>query len=196
VKATAHCAVVLALSCAALSGCDSKKSAPPAASGTATAASSGQHSDPDADSSGHGHGPGLERPSGPPSIALNAQVRADLTTISVSAHVGSVVIRKEGNAWVLGGPGGCSVPLPRIERALDNLARVRAVATNEPVPDGMAFQLQITLLIREERAVHLEVAARNDDGDLARLDNDSMVRVQGLDRGLWSPHPPDWCREP
>jgi hypothetical protein len=97
---------------------------------------------------------------------------------------------------VLGGPGGCSVPLPRIERALDNLARVRAVATNEPVPDGMAFQLQITLLIREERAAHLEVAARNDDGDLARLDNDSMVRVQGLDRGLWSPHPPDWCREP
>jgi hypothetical protein len=192
VKATAHRAVVLALSCAALSGCDSKKSAPPAASATATAASSGQHSDPDADV----HGAGLRRQAGPPSIALNAQVRADLTTISVSAHVGSVVIRKEGSAWVLGGPAGCTVPLPRIERALDNLARVRAVTTNEPVPDGMAFQLQIDLLMGEERAVHLEVAARSDDGDLARLDNDSMVRVQGLDRGLWSPLPPDWCRGP
>jgi hypothetical protein len=194
VKATAYRAVVLALSCASLSGCDSKKSAPPAAAATATATSNGQQSDPHADSSGHG--PGLRRPAGPPSIALNAQVRADLTTISVSAHVGSVVIRKEGSAWVLGGPGGCSVPLPRIERALDNLARVRAVTTDEPVPDGMAFQLQVDLLIGEERAVHLEVAARNDDGDLVRLDNDSMVRVQGLDRELWSPHPPDWCRGP
>jgi hypothetical protein len=194
VKATAHRAVLLALSCAALSACDSKKSAPPAASGTARAASSGQHSDPDADSSGHG--PGLRRPAGPPSIALNAQVRADLTAISVSAHVGSVVIRKEGGSWVMGGPSGCSVPLPRIERALDSLARLHAVPTSEPVPDGMDYQLQITLLTGDERAVQMDVAARNDDGDLVRLDNDSMVRVQGLDRGLWSPHPPDWCPRP
>jgi hypothetical protein len=94
------------------------------------------------------------------------------------------------------GRGGCSVPLPLIERALDNLAHLRAVATNEPVPDGTAFQLQITLLIGEERAIHLEIADRNEHGDLARLENDSMVRVQGLDRGLWSPHPPDWCHKP
>ena len=97
---------------------------------------------------------------------------------------------------MLAGPGGCSVPLPRIERALDGLARLHAVPTNEPVPDGMDFQLQITLLTGGKRAIQLDVAGRNDDGDLARLDNDSMVRVQGLDRGLWSPHPPDWCREP
>jgi hypothetical protein len=194
VKATARSAVVLALSCAVLlSGCNSKRSGTPPAAGTSPAPSSNQNPNPDPHSSGHG--PGLRRPAGPPAIALNAQVRADLTTISVSAHVGSVVIRKEGGAWVMGGES-CTVPLARIERALDSLARLHAVPTSEPVPDGTDFQLQITLLTGGKRAIQLDVADRNGDGDLARLDNDSMVRLQGLDRGLWSPNPPDWCRAP
>jgi hypothetical protein len=94
------------------------------------------------------------------------------------------------------GRDGCSVPLARIERACDNLAGLRAVSTNEPPPGGTAFQLQISLFIGEERAIHLEIAARNEEGDLVHLEDDSMVRVQGLDRGLWSPHPVDWCRKP
>lgn len=94
------------------------------------------------------------------------------------------------------GRDGCSVPLPRLERAFDNLARVRAVSTNEPPPDGTAFQLQITLYIDEERALHLEIADRNEEGDLVQLAEGSMVRLQGLDRALWSPHPLDWCRRP
>lgn len=94
------------------------------------------------------------------------------------------------------GRDDCSVPLPRLERAFDNLARLRAVPTDEPPPDGTAFQLQITLLIDEERAIHLEIADRNEEGDLVHLADDSMVRVQGLDRGLWSPHLVDWCRKP
>jgi hypothetical protein len=126
---------------------------------------------------------------------LNAGVRAGLTTIRVTAHVGSVLIYKEGNAWVMHGRDGCTVPTARVDRALDSLEQLRAVATNEPVPDGMSFELQITLLNGEERKVNLDVAARHEDGDLARLENDSMVRVQGLDRGLWSPHPANWCSE-
>jgi hypothetical protein len=93
------------------------------------------------------------------------------------------------------GRDGCSVPLPRLERAFDNLARVRAVPTKERPPDGPAFQLQITLLIAEERALHLEIADRNEEGDLVQLADGSMVRLQGLDRALWSPHPVDWCRK-
>jgi hypothetical protein len=186
--------LALALSCALVSGCDSKKSAQPADPSASIAAPSTR---PPADGDDvHGHEPGPRRPAGPPALALTPRVRSDLTTISVSARVGNVVIRKEGNTWLMRGRDGCSVPLPRIERALDNLAQLRAVATNDPVPEGTAFQLQISLLIGEERALHLEVADRHADGDAARLDNDSMVRVQGLDRGLWSPHPPDWCRAP
>jgi hypothetical protein len=107
-----------------------------------------------------------------------------------------VLIWKEGDAWVMPGRDGCSVPLPRLERAFDNLARLRAVSTNEPPPEGTAFQLQISLLIDEERALHLEIADRNEKGDLVHLEDDSMVRLQGLDRALWSPHPVDWCRKP
>ncbi|HEY8944861.1 MAG TPA: hypothetical protein VIM73_11395 [Polyangiaceae bacterium] len=106
-----------------------------------------------------------------------------------------MAIWKEGSAWVLPGNNGCSVPLARIERAFDNLARLRAVPTNEPPPQGTAFQLQITLLSGEERAIHLEIADRNEEGDLVHLQDDSMVRVHGLDRELWSPHPMDWCRD-
>lgn len=195
---------VSVLSCAALlPGCDSRKSTQPAEANTAIAGSSGQHSDGESSEqhSEHNHGssatgPGAQRPAGPPAIALNPEVRGELTTVSVSAHVGSVIIRKEGSAWVMPGRNGCSVPLARIERAFDNLAQLRAASTNQPVPDGSAFRLQISLLIGEERTIHLEVADRNEDGDLARLENDSMVRVQGLDRGLWSPHPVDWCHKP
>jgi hypothetical protein len=192
----------LALSGAALlSGCDAKKAQQPAEAASRPAeaapklgASSGQHAD-----DGHGssaHPPGPRRPAGPPAIALSPKVRADLTAVRVTAHVGHVLIRKEGRAWVMRGRDGCTVQSTRLERALDNLANVRAVSTNQAVPEGSAFQLQIDLLIEEERAIHLEVADRNEEGDLVRLENDSMVRVQGLDRGLWSPHPPDWCREP
>jgi hypothetical protein len=94
------------------------------------------------------------------------------------------------------GRDGCSVPLPRLERAFDNLARVRAVSTDDPRPDGTAFQLQISLLIDEERVLHLEIADRNEEGDLVQLADNSLVRLQGLDRALWSPHPVDWCRKP
>jgi hypothetical protein len=183
---------------ALLSGCDSKKSREP--DGVATAREqhpSGGSPEPRLDD-GHGHPvrPVVLPPAGPPPIALSPRVRAALTKVHVSAHIGGVSIWKEGNAWVMLGRDGCSVPLERLERAFDNLARVRAVSTNEPPPAGTAFQLQITLLIDEERAFQLEIADRNEKGDLVHLEDDSMVRLQGLDRALWSPNPVDWCRKP
>ena len=187
---------------ALLSGCDSKKSREPDGVATAGEKASEQHPsgsspEPQLDD-GHGHPvrPIILPPAGPPAIALSPRVRAALTKVRVSAHVGGVSIWKEGNAWVMLGREGCSVPLPRLERAFDNLARVRAVPTNEPRPDGTAFQLQITLLVDEERALHLEIADRNEEGDLVQLADNSLVRLQGLDRALWSPHPVDWCRKP
>jgi hypothetical protein len=185
-----------------LSGCDAKKSREPAGVETAAGRAGEQHPrggspEPQLDD-GHGHTVGrvVLPPAGPPAIALSPKVRAALTKVRVSARIGSVLIWKKGNAWVMPGRDGCSVPLPRLERAFDNLARVRAVSTNEPPPAGTAFQLQITLLIDEERALHLEIADRNEKGDLVHLQDDSMVRLQGLDRKLWSPHPVDWCRKP
>lgn len=128
--------------------------------------------------------------------ALSAESRAHLTTIRVSAHVGSVIIRREKAGWVISGPDGCTVRSARIERALDNLSVLAAVPTYEAVPEGAAFRLQITALVGEKPAVHLEVADRNATGHLTRLDNDSIVRIQGLDLALWSPHPADWCKPP
>lgn len=127
-------------------------------------------------------------------VALSREARARLTSVTVSAHVGSVIARKEGGSWVMSGKDGCTVPLARMERALDNLSQITAEATQESVPEGPAFELQIGAFIEGERAVYLEIADRNAKGDLARLARDSMVRIQGLDRALWSPHPADWCR--
>jgi hypothetical protein len=161
----------------------------PNVSGAGGAGQHPSHADPP-DATG-GEGPKAASPS-----ALSAERRARLTTIRVSAHVGNVIIRREPGGWIISGADGCTVRPARIERALDNLSRLKAVPTNEAVPDGAAFRLQITVLVGEEPAVHLELADRNATGHLTRLDNDSMVRIQGLDVGLWSPQPADWCNPP
>ena len=77
--------------------------------------------------------------------------------------------------------------------ALDNLTRLKAVPSTEPMPGGDNFELQILGLSGEDRAVHLEVAGRNERGDLVRLIDDSLFRVQGLDRELWVAFPAAWC---
>src|SRR5689334_16739564 len=52
------------------------------------------------DEEGHAHSP--EGPTHPPTTAtvLSRKERDRLTTLRVMAHVGSVIIRKEGSAWV------------------------------------------------------------------------------------------------
>jgi hypothetical protein len=107
-----------------------------------------------------------------------------------------VTLRKRGSSWVSSGENGCTVPARRIEQALDNLAELKAVKTEEQPADGRAFELQIVALMGEEIALHLEIASRDDAGDLVQLFDDSRVRMRGLDRNLWSPRPEDWCKEP
>ena len=143
------------------------------------------------------HSPRPPRPPSPgaSATALRSEYRPRLTTLSVSARLGSVTLRKRGSSWVTAGGSGCTVPDRRIEQALDNLAELKAVKTEEQPADGRAFELQIVALMGEEIALHLEIAHRDKAGDLVQLFDDSRVILRGLDRNLWSPRVEDWCRE-
>jgi hypothetical protein len=175
----------------ALALCLGCHSAPkPGGSEPAPSAAPAAHSEPDGDcQSDHVAEP---RPPTPVATALVEADRARLTTLRVSAHVGSVIIRKAGEAWTLAGPQGCTVAAARIERALDNLAGLRAVQTDER-PQGDSFELQIVALMGEERALLFDIAARRDGWDLLQLGNASTFRLEGLDRQLWSADPSAWC---
>jgi hypothetical protein len=127
--------------------------------------------------------------------ALRPDARRRLTTLRISAHKGSVILRKKGATWVALGHDGCAVPPGRIERALDNLESLKAAPTSARPADGDSFELQITAQIGEERALHFDIADRNDQGDLIQLNDHSTFRLRGLDRRLWSPHPKDWCAD-
>jgi hypothetical protein len=145
-----------------------------------------------------GHGPRPPRPPEPggSASALRPDFRERLTTVRVTAHASGVILRKRGTHWVTAVDGGCTVPAPRMERALDNLTELEATKTEQKPADGMAFELQIVALMGEAIALQLEVASRSDKGDLVQLHNDSKVMLRGLDRRLWSARPADWCNEP
>jgi hypothetical protein len=132
----------------------------------------------------------------PLSTVLSPAARSYITTLRVSARVGSVIARKEGGKWTTAGTEGCTVPAERVERALDNLVGLKSTPSTEPTPEGNAFELQIVALSGEESALHFEVAGRDGNGDLVRLIDNSMLRVQGLDRALWTPKPELWCKAP
>jgi hypothetical protein len=138
----------------------------------------------------------VAKPAGDKRLALRADDRPKLTKILVMAHVGSVILRREGSTWVTAGDHGCTAPPSRIQRALDNLSSVTAIPSDEKPTSGSVFELQIMALMGEERAIHFEIADRNEQGDLVQLFDASTYRVQGLDRSLWSPRPEDWCKEP
>ena len=135
-------------------------------------------------------------PAGPPAVALSAKVRRDVTTLRIFAHVGAVILRRGETGWVAAGQNGCSVPASRIERALDDLASLKAEPTSERPVDGNSFELQIVAQVGEERALSLDVAGHGERGDLVQLVDGSTLRVRGLERELWSPNPRDWCVDP
>ncbi len=132
-------------------------------------------------------------PPGAKATALDDGNRDKLTKIRVSAHVGVVTIRKQGAQWVISGKRGCTLPPERINAALDNLASLKGTPSSESLPKGSAFELQIDLLMGETHAIHFEVARSGADGDLVRLLDDSIVKLQGLDHELWSPKIASWC---
>jgi hypothetical protein len=188
------CAILGAALCLVL-GCDQHKSQNAAGEPGASGAVG-----PKAMSTGRDDHP-VEEPGtgGKPSSAtasLSSEARERLTTVRVSARVGSTIIRREAADWVVDGATRCVVPAEMMSRALDNLANVRSIPTDEPMPEGTSFELQIVALIDQQRALHFEVADRNESGDFVRLWDDSKLRMQGLDRALWSPHPSAWCQGP
>ncbi len=132
-------------------------------------------------------------PPGAKATALDDSSRDKLTKIRVSAHVGVVTIRKQGAQWVISGKRGCTLSPARINAALDNLSSLKGTPSDESPPKGSAFELQIDLLMDETHAIHFEVARSGANGDLVRLLDDSIVKLQGLDHELWSPKIADWC---
>jgi hypothetical protein len=140
----------------------------------------------------HTHG---ERPrSGTSATVLASTERDEVTKIRVSAHVGSVTVRKERGEWVLAGQPGCAVAPARVQEALDNLVGLESTPSDDPLPPGTRFELQIDVLAEERQMVHFEVASRNAAGDLVRLRDDSTVRLKGLDRALWTTEREAWCK--
>lgn len=117
-------------------------------------------------------------------------MRSRVTSLQVLAHGSAVIVRKEQDGWVMGGPSGCAVPSQRVEHALDNLSSLKVVASSEP-PE--AHDRQVILLDGASVLVQYDVGVGVGSADPARLPDGSVVRLRGLDRGLWSSQPNDWC---
>jgi hypothetical protein len=188
--------IALMIATGAAAGCNrgSTDHAPPDAAtsaGSAVAANASLAADLDC----HPSGPPPAPPPGASASALRPDFRPRLTMLRVSAHVGAVSLRKRGSSWVTAGDQGCTVPARRMERALGDLERLAATKTEERPADGQAFELQIVALMGDDIALELAIASRSNTGDLVQLWDGSRVRMRGLDRSLWSPHPADWCNE-
>jgi hypothetical protein len=113
-----------------------------------------------------------------------------VTTLQVLAHGSAVIIRKERDGWVMGGPSGCAISAQRVHRALDNLSSLKVVVSSEP-PEQ--HDRQIVLLDGGEVLLQYDVGVRASGADPARLPDGSVVQLRGLERGLLSSQPKDWC---
>ena len=122
--------------------------------------------------------------------SLSSQARERVTSLRISAHAGSVIIRKTEQRWLLAGPQGCAVPEARMAAAFQALSALGVEPTDERPSD---FELQIVVLSGEERLLHFEVAGRKEGRDLVQLIDASTIRVSGLDRELLSADPRAWC---
>ncbi len=150
----------------------------------------------DIDGCGLHEQPHRDPPPGASATALDPAEVPRVTTISVSAHEGAALLRKQGNGWVSIGKRGCPVPDVRISTALANLAQLTVAKQHLTWPIEGKFELQIDVLNGEQHSVHLEVGARRGDTDLVKLLNDDVVELRGLDRALWSADPAGWCSNP
>jgi hypothetical protein len=135
-------------------------------------------------------------PTAPATVRLRADAIEQVTTIRVMAHVGSVIIRKQGADWVTGGAKGCIVPPARIARALTDLTTLEATSVTDSPTKGNAIGMQIAVTTGRKLVLNLDVLEHGAEGDLVRLGDDSMHRVRGLDRGLWVPDAGAWCAGP
>jgi hypothetical protein len=165
-------------------------SALPAATGSSAA--SELHSDGDG-CAAHAQ-PLREAPPGASATALPLEEVSKVSRISVSAHQGAVVLRQNNDGtWVSIGKRGCVVSTARVQAALANLTRLRVEKRLTVWPKEAPFELQIDVLDGEEHALHLEIGPRRGELDLAKLLNDDVVELRGIDRKLWSVAPAAWC---
>jgi hypothetical protein len=167
------------------------RSAPSVPSQTAVSSATGEHAQDDCRPAGP-----PAAPPGPPHTSLSANARERLTTLRVSAHVGSVILRRRATGWFTSGENGCRVPASRMKRALDDLTSLKAEPTSERPANGQSFELQIVAEMGEERALYLDVAGRGERDDLVQLIDGSTIWLRGLERDLWSTNPRDWCADP
>ncbi len=116
-----------------------------------------------------------------------------LTTLRLSAHIGSVTLHKRGADWIVRrGKEHCVVPPARMKRAFDSLAGFRSSRSEQRLVPG-ELELQIVALEGERRVLHFDVGHRGADGDLVQLPNYATYWIRGLDRDLWKPQRDAWC---
>lgn len=121
---------------------------------------------------------------------LSNEAREHADTLRISAQVGSVIVRKTEQGWLLAGPHGCTVSEARMAQAFQGLAALGAEPTDE---HPAHFELQIVVLHGEERLLHFDVAGEKDGRDLVQLTDASAFHISGLDRTLLSADPRAWC---
>lgn len=136
------------------------------------------------------HAPQLHGPQAPSATKLSASERTKVTALRVLAHGSAVIVRKEPDGWVMGGPSGCVVSSQRVEHVLDNLSSLQVVASREPPEQN---DRQVVVLDGANVLVQYDVGVGVGGEDPARLPDGSVVRLRGLDRGLLSSQPSDWC---
>jgi hypothetical protein len=163
-----------------------------AAPSAAAVATSDPHAEDDCTEGAH---PAPSAQAAPTATSLSAQARERVTSLRISAHAGSVIVRKTEQGWLLAGPQGCAVPGARMEAAFQALSALRVEPTDER-PGRDDFELQIVVLSGKERLLHFEVAGRKEGRDLVQLFDGSTIRVRGLDRELLSADPRAWCADP
>jgi hypothetical protein len=131
------------------------------------------------------HSPQRHGPAAPSATKLSARDRAKVTSVQVLAHGSAIIVRKQGEGWVMGGPSGC------VQRALDNLSSLKVVANGAPPSQD---DRQIILLDDDSDVLlQYDVGVGAGGADPARLPDGSVVQLRGLHRGLLSSQPDDWC---
>lgn len=191
---------LLALAVAGLAGCTQaggEQLAPAAGGGEAVGSSLSNAPPPPSASDEHehdcrSHSPQPIGPQAPSATKLSAPARNRVTSLQVLAHGSAVIVRKQADGWVMGGPSGCAVSSQRVQRALDNLSSLKVVANGAPPSQD---DRQIIVLGDSEVLLRYDVGVGAGGADPTRLPDGSVVQLRGLDRGLLSSQPNDWCLE-
>lgn len=137
------------------------------------------------------HSPQRHGPAAPSAAKLSPRDRAKVTSVQVLAHGSAVIVRKQADGWVMGGPSGCAVSPQRVQRALDNLSSLKVAANGAPPSQD---DRQIILLGDDsDLLLQYDVGVGAGGADPARLPDGSVVQLRGLQRGLLSSQPDDWC---